>query len=89
MRGAHRHIPNLTVSVPVCHNKSNWPKPYPIQTVKDQSHGDAELFKVQIAVIIDIGKIPYALKLVIAQATVLEHGCCLLACEELATACSC
>lgn len=47
--------------------------PYPINKVKYQSHSHAELFEVQVPVIINICQIPYPLKLVVPQLTVFQH----------------
>lgn len=53
--------------------------PYPVQNVKNYPHRYTELFKIQVAVIIDIRQVPDPLELIIAQTTVLEHGSGLLA----------
>jgi hypothetical protein len=56
---------------------------YAIENVKDDAHGDAELLKVEVAVVVDICQIPYTLELVVPKAAVLQHRSCLLACEVL------
>ena len=52
---------------------------YAIDQVEDDSHGDAELLKVQVAVIVDVGEVPDPLELVVAQLAVFEDGGCLVA----------
>lgn len=47
---------------------------YPIDEIEDQSHGDTELFKVQLAISVQIRQIPHLLQLVIAKPTVPQHG---------------
>jgi hypothetical protein len=54
---------------------------HPVDQVEDQAHGHAKLLKVQLPVIIYIGKIPHALELVVPEVRVLEHGRCLGAVE--------
>lgn len=60
--------------------------PYPIEYIEYQPHSDAELFEIQIAIVVDICEVPDALELAVVETAVLEHGRCLLACEELAAA---
>lgn len=52
---------------------------FSVQQVEDDAHGDAELFEVEVAVIVDVGQVPHALQLIVSQAAVLEHGRGLLA----------
>lgn len=61
---------------------------YPIEDVEYQSHSNAKLLEIQIAVVVDICEIPYSLELAIVETAVLEHGRCLLSRQELATSCS-
>lgn len=57
---------------------------YTIDQVKDDPHSNTELFKVQIAIVVHVGKIPDPLKLVIAKLAVFEDGGCLFAGEVCA-----
>ena len=57
-----------------------------IQYVEDDSHRNAELLKVQVAIVVDVGQIPDPFQLVVPQPAVLQHGCSLLAGQELGAA---
>jgi hypothetical protein len=57
---------------------------YAVDEVEDQSHSHAKLFKVQIAVIVDICHIPYTFQLAVWKAAVLEDGSCLRAVQVAA-----
>ena len=61
---------------------------YPVEYVKDDSHGHTELLKVKVSVIVDVGQVPHPLELIIAETTVLEDRGGLLASEELGTTCA-
>lgn len=52
-------------------------KLYAIDKVKDEPHGDAELFKIEIAIVVDVGDIPDPFELVVTEVAVLEDGRCL------------
>jgi hypothetical protein len=52
---------------------------YTIDEIEYQPHCNAKLFKVEIAVIVNVGEIPHSLELVVSELTVLEHGSCLAA----------
>ncbi|TLD30432.1 hypothetical protein PspLS_02716 [Pyricularia sp. CBS 133598] len=60
---------------------------HPVEYVKDDAHGHAELLKVQVSIIVDVGKVPHPLELIIAKSRVLEYGCRLLSREELGAVC--
>ena len=45
----------------------------PVDDVEDDAHGDAELLKVQVAVVVDVGHVPHMFQLVVAQAAVLQQ----------------
>lgn len=62
---------------------------YPVQQIENNAHGNAKLLKVQVAIAVDVGEVPYARELVIPQAAVLEHWRGLLAREELAAVGAC
>lgn len=57
----------------------------PVDYIKDDTHGDAELLKVQVAVVVDVGHVPDLLELVVAQAAVLQQRRRHLARQEFGT----
>lgn len=65
----------MLVSSHVCREDDK--QSYPVYQVEDQAHGHAELLEVELAIVVDIGEVPHALELVVAEVAVLEHGGCL------------
>ena len=60
-------------------SSGNASETYAIDEIENDPHSNAKLLKVQIAVIVDVGKVPDPLELVIAQLAVFENGGCLVA----------
>lgn len=83
-----RPIPGGRTLAAVSERRGLW-RTYPVQQIENDAHGDAKLFKVQVAIAVDVGEVPYARELVIPQAAVLEHWRGLLAREELAAVGAC
>ena len=46
-----------------------------VYEVKDEAHGDAELFKVEVAIVVDVGEVPDFGELVFGELRVFEDGC--------------
>ena len=59
---------------------------HPIHKIEDQPHGDAELLKVQPAVIVEIRQVPHSRQLVLRQLAVAQHLGGLAAVEVAAAA---
>lgn len=47
---------------------------YAINQIKNNPHSHAKLFKIQLPIAVDVGKIPHPFELVIAELAVLEDG---------------
>lgn len=58
---------------------------YTVDQVEDDAHSHAEFFKVQVSVIVNVGKVPDFGQLFILQLTVLEDRRCLISVEMSAT----
>lgn len=57
-----------------------------IHYVQDQAHGNAELLKVQLSIVVYIRQIPHPLQLIISQCAVLQHRSCLLSIQMCSSA---
>ena len=57
---------------------SIWNCTYAIHKVKNDTHGHAELLKVEITIIVNVCEIPDSGELILAQLAVLEDGSCLI-----------
>jgi hypothetical protein len=60
---------------------------YAIDQIKDEPHGDAELFKVELAIVIHICEIPDSLKLLVLELAVLKDGRCSCAVKMCGAVC--
>jgi len=60
------------------------PATYPVDQIENQPHGHAELFKVEAAIIVDVGEVPDPLQLIVAEVTVLQDRRSLCAVEKSA-----
>ncbi len=50
---------------------------YAVDEIEDYSHSNAELFEVEVAIIVDVSQVPHPFQLIISQLAVFEYRGCL------------